>query len=110
MSRRTCDRLASLLIALALATGVASISGCAASNDVKSAASNAVKEGEKAAKGAGNDVKKAGQKAVNAAKAAGKKAGSEAKKAVPSAEKVGEKAVSEALPFVHIQERQDQGK
>jgi hypothetical protein len=63
---RTCDRLASLLIALALATGVAAISGCAASNDVKSAASNTVKEGEK--------------------------------------------AVSEAFPFVHIEERRDRGK
>jgi hypothetical protein len=102
---RTWERLASLLVAIALASGITGIGGCTAGNDVKSAASNAVKEGKKAAKSAGDEAKKAGQKAVNAAK----EASSAAKKAVPSAEKAGEKAVSEAVPFVQVHERRDRG-
>lgn len=107
---RTWDRLAPLLAVLALAAGVTGIGGCTAGNDVKSAASNAVKEGKKAAKGAGDEAKKAGEKAVNAAKGAAKEAGTAAKKAVPSAEKVSEKAVGEALPFVQVHERRSRGK
>ena len=75
------DRLASLLVALALAAGIAGVGGCTAGNDVKSAAGNAVKEGKKAAKSAGDEAKKA-----------------------------GEKAVDEAVPLVQIHERRDRGK